>query len=155
MKQVVPSANFVWCYARVIMWVDSMMTEHMNQTSKLCGIWAQTSKLSEDSVTMLVGNGCLNTKERDWRFKLTQIFLIYGTLKNEFVAVRCSVACGMWRNKGLYSVLRLELNGLEWSGGCVECGCRDNASSGSSGHIENALPAESNDRDANSTNWEV
>ena len=49
----------------------------------------------------------------------------------------------------------VELNGLEWSGGCVECGCRDNASSGSSGHIENALPAESNDRDANSTNWEV
>jgi hypothetical protein len=44
-----------------------MMTEHMNQPSNLCGcgIVAHTSKLSEDSVTTLVENGCLCTKKRD------------------------------------------------------------------------------------------
>lgn len=73
MKQVVPSADFGWCYARVIL---------MCELTAWLSIWiilvtfvvTHTSKLSEDSVTVLVESGCICTKKRDWRFKLTLKF---------------------------------------------------------------------------------
>lgn len=51
-----------------------MMTERLNRPSNLSGIVAHTSKLSKSSVTTLVKNGCVCTKKRDWRFKLTLKF---------------------------------------------------------------------------------
>jgi len=41
-----------------------MMTEHLNQPSNLSGIVAHTSKLSKDSATTLVENGCLYKEKR-------------------------------------------------------------------------------------------
>jgi hypothetical protein len=40
------------------------MIEHLNRPSNLCGIVTHTSKLSEDSVTVLVENGCLYKEKR-------------------------------------------------------------------------------------------
>jgi hypothetical protein len=77
----------------IIIWVDSMMTEHFNQPSNLCGTVAHTFKLSEDSVTTLV---------------TTFVFMVPF---NEFMTMHCSVASGMGRNKGLYIAPRLELKG--------------------------------------------
>lgn len=44
--------------------VNSMSTEHLNQPSNLSVVVAHSSKLSEDSVTTLVENGCVCTKKR-------------------------------------------------------------------------------------------